>query len=269
MVTHSSTLFDPLRVTQPALNRVIETLRPLDVPIVCFHDKNNPKNPPERYLYDDWHRLTLVSSDIGHFDFDMSAVRHVICMGGFFWCCERNTVVDTMRLWRRDAPNQDLRITQIVDGIFDMAEGVPEPVVEKVRQFQRDFVWSRHPKGSVSVEHTLSLIDDDTPAVEFLRDQLPDYPADVDVTIDYFGDLIPVVTADDASSNDNHESDRDNADDVVEDEAKTATEHPVRRPQLVLAFRMSHDLTPRWPFSKPLRPSRDNLMKLQQAKAVE
>lgn len=253
-ITHASTLFDPLKVSQPGVNRVINAFRSLDIPIVCFHDRHNPNNPPGRYLYDDWNRLTIVSSDIGHYDFDMSRVRHVISMGGFFGCCERNTVADTVRLWRRDAPGENLRITQVVDGTFDMAEGVPDPVVAKVRQFQRDVVWSRHSKGSITVEQTLSLIDDDRFSVEFLRKQLPAFPAGVNVTMDYFGELIPIVEVAEPD-NDSH------MEDTLRTELPELVEN--QRPELVLAFRLSHDLSPQQNPRKPRRPSREILKTLQ------
>lgn len=216
LVTHASAHFDPLRQTKPAVDRVMAAAKRRRIPVVCFHDRHNSKNPAWLYLYDDWKPTAFVESDIGHYNFDTSRVRHVVCLGGFFWCCERNTLSDTIRHWRRDAPDQDLRITQVVDGIFDVAEGVVPPYRDRVRKFQADVLWKQYPQAAITLKQILDLIGDDESAVDFIKRQIPELPGGVNVTIDFFGERIPLTTI----------------------EKKTDSE--ISTPELVLAYRDSH-----------------------------
>ena len=98
----------------------------------------------------------------------------------------------SIRLWRRDAPKQDFRITQVVDGIFDVAEAVVPPYHKRVRSFQRKIIWPQHNGASITLEQILHLIGDDKNAIEFLQRQLPEIPENIDVVIDLFGKKYPI-----------------------------------------------------------------------------
>lgn len=187
--THCSGHFDPLHQTRAAVTRVAAKTKQQGYPVLYFHDRHNPSNPYWKYLYSDRNPTAYVSSDIGHYDIDSSHVRHVVSLGGYFWRCQRNSISDAVRLWRRDAANHDLRITQILDGIFDVAEGVADgdPYREKVREYFYGTLRAADPSATISVAKIVELIDDQELAIDFLKRQLPPLPDDVNVEIDYFG----------------------------------------------------------------------------------
>ena len=224
LFTHASAHFDPLRLTKPAVNQVVARMKRRGFPVIYMHDRYNQSNSPWLYLYSDWKPTAFIESEIGHFDINMSSVRHVVCLGGFFWRCEKNTVTDSIRLWRRDAPNHDLRITQVIDGIFDVAEAAVPPYRNRIRTYQAEQLWPRYPNASMTVEQIVNLIQDDDLAIDFLRRQLPALPADVNVSMDFFGRRIKIAKVD--SSN-------------------TQQSAGQRVPELVLAYRTSDEFLSR------------------------
>ncbi|MEZ6063514.1 MAG: hypothetical protein R3C19_24460 [Planctomycetaceae bacterium] len=195
--THSSRHFDPLRRTGPGLNRVVATMKQHGLPVLYLHDQHNSENPAWLYLYDDWQPTAFLRSDIGHFELDFTSVRHVVCVGGYFTLCQNNTVSDAVRNWQRDAANHDLRITQVVDGIFDLGDGVldTDPFRPTMRKFLYDELKAGHPDAVMSLEDMLRIIGDKDQAVGYLRRRLPALPAEVDVTIDFFGDRTQIQEA--------------------------------------------------------------------------
>lgn len=195
VVTHASAHFDPLRLTKPAVDAVTAKMKRRGFPVIYMHDRHNDNNPPWLYLYNDWKPTAFIESQIGFYDLDMRNIRHVVCMGGFFWRCEKNTVSDSIRNWRRDAPQHDLRITQVVDGIFDVAEAVIPPYRHRIRTYQADVLWKQFPNASMTVEQIIELIDDDELAIEFLTRQLPELPEGINVSLDFFGRHIQIVDA--------------------------------------------------------------------------
>lgn len=187
--THASRHFDPLCITQPAVVRVADKMKAASLPTVYLHDRYNSKNPAWMYLYRDRRPTAFVSSDVGHIDLDFSSVRHVISLGGYFGQCQRSTVEDSIRCWRRDGKENDFRITQIVDGIFCVSEYMKgsDPYYFKVREYFYDYLRSLHPKAVISVHHTLRCIDDRDLSIDYLCRQLPSLPGDVNIVIDFFG----------------------------------------------------------------------------------
>jgi hypothetical protein len=159
------------------------------LPVVYLHDKYNSSNPGWMYLYDDWNPTAFLSSDVGHFDIKFSHVSHVVCLGGYFGQCERSTVSDAVRLWRRDGADHDLRVTQIVDGTFCVNEYVRfnDPYYTKVRDVFRRDLRTRHPKAVISVQQIIEQIQDEKLVLEFLKRQLPPLPSRVNVVVDAFG----------------------------------------------------------------------------------
>ena len=189
MVTHASRHFDPLGTTRNGVVQVVATMKRSGLPIVYLHDRHNSSNPGWMYLYDDWNPTAFLSSDVGHFDIKFSNVEHVVCLGGYFGQCERSTVTDAIRLWRRDGASHDLRVTQVVDGTFCVNEyvRVNDPYYSKVRDLFRKDLRSRHPKAVISVQQIIEQIDDEKLIVDFLKRQLPALPARVNVVVDAFG----------------------------------------------------------------------------------
>ncbi|MCP4785101.1 MAG: hypothetical protein GY903_30240 [Fuerstiella sp.] len=189
IVTHGSRHFDPLGTTRNGVNQVIATMKRSGLPVVYLHDRHNSSNPGWMYLYDDWNPTAFLASDVGHFDIEFSDVAHVVCLGGYFGQCERSTVADGIRLWRRDGGGHDLRITQIVDGTFCVNEYVRfnDPYYSQVRDLFRKDLRSRHPKAVISVQQIIEQIDDERLVVEFLKRQLPTLPTRVNVFVDAFG----------------------------------------------------------------------------------
>jgi hypothetical protein len=188
-VTHGSRYFDPLGTTLNGVRQVVATMKRSGLPVVYLHDKNNSSNPGWMYLYDDWNPTAFLLSDVGHFDIKFSHVSHVVCLGGYFGQCERSTVADAVRLWRRDGAKHDLRVTQIVDGTFCVNEYVRfnDFYYAKVRDVFRKDLRMRHPKAVISVQQIIEQIDDEKLVVEFLKRQLPALPLRVNVVIDAFG----------------------------------------------------------------------------------
>ena len=124
ILTHCSQRFDPLRQSQPAVERVVSQMKAESLPVLYLHDRYNPMNPGWVYLYSDWNHTAYVASDVGHIEINLSQVEHVVCLGGFFEQCEQSTVTDVVRLWHRDGFCHDLRITQVVDGVFAVGGSV-------------------------------------------------------------------------------------------------------------------------------------------------
>lgn len=256
IVTHASAHFDQLRQTKPGVDRVVATMKSRGLPVIYLHDHGNPNNPPWNYIYDDWEPTAFVESGIGYFDLNMSSVRHVVCMGGFFWCCERNTVADAIRLWRRDAPDEDLQITQIVDGIFDVAEAAIPPYRDKIREFQAKVLWKQFPAASMTLQQILDLIDDDDLAVEFLSRQISAFPYDVNVTIDYFGhrvrirdaavnnEISPIIAAGNTLTKSTSATPLKPSQPTTSATKTTTRTRKKRIPELVLTYRMSHNFLP-------------------------
>jgi hypothetical protein len=189
MVTHGSRHFDPLGTTRDGVRLVVATMKRSGLPVVYLHDKYNLSNPGWMYLYDDWNPTAFLASDVGHFDIKFSHVSHVVCLGGYFGQCERSTVADAVRLWRRDGVKHDLRVTQVVDGTFCVNEYVRfnDPYYTKVRDVFRKDLRMRHPKAVISVQQIIEQIDDEKLVVEFLKRQLPPLPLRVNIVVDAFG----------------------------------------------------------------------------------
>ena len=187
--THASRHFDPLCITQPAVIRVAESMKAAGLPTIYLHDSYNSKNPAWMYLYRDRQPTAFVNSDVGHIDLNFKSIRHVVSVGGYFGQCQRSTVEDSIRCWRRDAKNEDFRVTQIVDGIFCVSEYMKgtDPYYFKVREYFYGYLRSLHPKAVISVHHTLRCIADRDLAIDYLCRQVPTLPGDVNIVIDFFG----------------------------------------------------------------------------------
>lgn len=187
--THASRHFDPLAVTKPAVERVTATMKSRKWTTIYLHDKYNSSNPAWMYLYRDWSPTAYVGSDVGHINMDFSKVRHVVSLGGYFGQCQRSTMTDAIRCWRRDAPRSDFRVTQVVDGIFCVNEFMEfrDPYYQKVRDYFYGTLRKRHPKAVIPVSHTLERIETHDQQVDFLCRQLPPVPSEVNVILDLDG----------------------------------------------------------------------------------
>ena len=198
--THSSRFFDPLARTKPAIDRVVAHMKRRGLPTLYLHDNLNSQNPAWNYLYADGRPTAFLSSSAGEIDFDFRNVKHVVSLGGFFWCCQRKTLNDCVRLWQRDgADSHNLRITQVVDGVFDVTEGVQfsDPYYDRVRGYFFDELRTQHPVAAISLGQTLELIDDTNLEIEFVKRQFnaTGFPANINVVLDYFGHNITLQTA--------------------------------------------------------------------------
>ena len=189
ILTHCSQRFDPLRRTAAAVDQVVSTMKSRSLPVIYLHDKYNRLNPAWCYLYEDWNPTAYISSDVGNIDFKITGVNHVICLGGFFEQCERSTVTDLVRLWRRDNATGNFRITQVVDATFNVAAYVnfSDPYNEKVRAYFKQ-KRNLHEKAIVTLGEVLERIDDKTLVPVFLQRQLPSVPPNVNVVMDIFGE---------------------------------------------------------------------------------
>ena len=188
--THCSWGFDPLGSTKSGIDRSAAVLKSAGWPLLYLHDRYNASNPAWCYVYDDWNPEAFVSSDIGHFRIDLSGVRHAVCHGGFFGQCERATVGDVVTNWQLLGAKGDLRITQVVDAIFTVAQFLPndDPVATKIRAtlVQRQGI---HPKAVMTVEEVMLGLQDPMLQVEYLKRQLPPLPYGVNVVIDLCGEV--------------------------------------------------------------------------------
>lgn len=187
--THSSRHFDPLSLTGPAVNRVAATMKANGLPTIYLHDRYNSSNPAWMYLYNDLQPTAFVGSDVGHIDLDLTDLQHAISVGGYFGQCQRSTVGDLIRCWRRDAPERDFRITQVLDAVFCVGEYMKweDPFRPAVRAELYDDLKQRHPKSSIPVSRMVGQIRDQDIAVDFLLRQIPPLPRNVNVVIDFFG----------------------------------------------------------------------------------
>ena len=192
LLTHSSCKFDPLAATGPGVRRVVRTMKSRQLPVLYLHDRYNSSNPPWMYLYDDWNPTAYISSDIGHISLDLKGVTHVICMGGYYGQCERATVSDTVRQWTNGDRKHDLRLTQIVDATFTVAQHVnwEDPYRESVRHQMYKVLRKRHADAVLSVDDVLEKIDGEGAVFDFLQRQLPHVSASVNIVLDVFGEQI-------------------------------------------------------------------------------
>lgn len=242
LFTHSSSHFDPLRLTKPAVERVTSVMKRRGLPVIYLHDKHNRNNPWWGYLYRDWKPTAFVESEIGHHDFDFTKVRHVVSLGGFFWRCQKNTIADSIRLWRRDAPESDFRITQVVDGIYDVAEAVEGAQRDRIRKFQHDILWTQRPGASMTLEQILDLTDSDEACIRFLKRQLPALPEDVNVKLDLFGHEFVIskakpIAADDSKSEESAAEKPKN--DVASKDGESTAQTSSQYPTLTICYRTS------------------------------
>lgn len=192
-LTHSSLKFDPLRTTAPAVERAVDELKTQGHEVLYLHDRYNPGNPAWTYLYSDWSPTAYVPSDIGHIDLDLSNVRHAVCLGGFFEQCERSTVTDLIRLWRRDAPESDFRLTQVTDGVFTVLTYIRtgDWYENHIRSVHRREYTSQNRKAIITVDRVLQEIRQEEIYAEFLKRQLASLPAGINVVMDIYGVVYP------------------------------------------------------------------------------
>lgn len=197
--THSSRHFDPLSLTGPAVNRVAATMKANGLPTIYLHDRYNSSNPAWMYLYNDLQPTAFVGSDVGHIDIDLTDLQHAISVGGYFGQCQRSTVGDLIRCWRRDAPERDFRITQVLDAVFCVGEYMKweDPFRPAVRAHFYDNLKKRHPKSSIPVSRIVARIRDQDVAIDFLLRQIPTLPRDANVVVDFFGSYEILQRADD------------------------------------------------------------------------
>lgn len=192
--THCSWVFDPLGAIKPGVDRSAALLKSSDWPLIYFHDRYNFNNPAWGYLYADWDPKAYVGSDIGNFRIDLSGVHHAVCHGGYFGQCERSTVGDVVGNWQLGGARDDLRITQVVDAIFTVAQYLPDnhAMSSKIRAslVQRQQL---HPKAIMTVEEVMRGLEDPMLQVEYLRRQLPPLPYGVNVVIDLRGEITEVI----------------------------------------------------------------------------
>lgn len=190
LFTHCSWAFDPLGVTKAGVDRSVSRLKSAGWPIVYFHDRYNNNNPAWCYLYQDWQPDAFVGSDIGHFHIDLTGVEHAVCHGGYYGQCERATVGDAVRNWQRTGPQNDLRITQVVDATFTVAQFLPDglnissEIRARLREQQRI-----HPKAVITLEEVIRELRDPQLQVEYVRRQLPPLPYSANVVIDMCGEV--------------------------------------------------------------------------------
>lgn len=198
--THCSLKFDPLRETAAAVDRSVASLKAGNHQVVYLHDRYNPGNPAWTYLYSDWQPTAYLRSDIGHIDINVASVRHAVCLGGFYEQCERSTVTDLLRLWRRDARDQDFRLTQVTDGVFTVLTYLRSGdwYERPIRSLYQTEFRSRHPKAIITLERVLQEIGNEEVFAEFLQRQLPPLPAGVNIMFDVHGVVYPwkLVSAD-------------------------------------------------------------------------
>ena len=192
LLTHSSRHFDPLETTKYGVDSVVARMKRRGMPVLYLHDNANSKNPPWNYLYADGRPTAFVPSDIGEFDTDFSEIQHVVSLGGFYWCCQQRTLTDVVKRWRRDAASDhNFRVTQVVDGIFDVTEGVrhSDPYYDAVRDYFFDEIRAKHQTAAMSLGKILQLINDTDAEIDFVKRQLDttQLPHDVDIVLDYFG----------------------------------------------------------------------------------
>lgn len=194
LFTHCSWAFDPLGVTKPGLDRSAALLKSSGWPLIYFHDRYNFNNPAWCYLYSDWNPKAFVGSDIGHFRIDLSGVRHAVCHGGYFGQCERATVGDVVLNWQLSGMRDDLRITQVVDSIFTVAQYLPDnhPVSSEIRALlvQRQ---QAHPAAVMTVEEVMQGLEDPMLQVEYLKRQLPSLPYGANVVMSLRGEITELI----------------------------------------------------------------------------
>lgn len=188
--THCSWAFDPLGVTKPGIDQAAALMKSSGWPLIYFHDRYNVNNPVWCYLYADWDPRAFVGSDIGHFQMDLTGVQHAVCHGGYFGQCERATVGDVVRNWQRAGSHSDLRITQVVDAIFTVAQFLPDnyAISSKIRAslVERQRI---HPKAVMTVEEVVLGLQDPILQLEYLKRQLPPLPYGINVVIDLQGEI--------------------------------------------------------------------------------
>jgi hypothetical protein len=194
ILTHSSRAFDLSGETRNAVVKTVAAMKSAQLPVLYLHDRYNLGNPPLMYLYSDWNPTAYLSSDVGNIDINLSQVRHVISLGGYFGQCQRTTLTDVIRLWHRDGLNHDMRITLVVDGVFTVGQHIysEDSYSERIRLFRTDELLKRHPRAVLTIHQIVSRIENADQVAEFLQRQLPAVPADVNVVMDVFGNAIPL-----------------------------------------------------------------------------
>ena len=194
LITHSSTYFDPLRLTENSMRNLVSYSKQNADPVYYLHDEGNPNNPYYLYMYDDCEPDGYLYSEIGFYSIDISQVRDVTVAGGYYELCENNTVRETVHKWASlKGTGNDFSITQVTDAIFAVGEDVEwtDPYYRKYQdQFQS--LRARHPKSSISLSTLLDLIGEPSLVVDYLKRRLPSVPSGWNVMIEYLGKTTPI-----------------------------------------------------------------------------
>lgn len=192
-LTHCSQKFDPSLETAAAVDHVVKSMKSRRLPVYYLHDRFNNSNPAWSYLYSDWNPTGYLHSDVGNLDLDLSYPEHVVCLGGYFEQCERSTVTDVVRLWRRDGACHDLRITQVADGVFSVLAYMNSG--DRYNNRARSVHQNRQRRNFHAVmtleESFLQMIDEEL-APDFLKRQLPPLPPEINVVLDVYGVIYPL-----------------------------------------------------------------------------
>lgn len=240
LLTHCSEKFDPLGVSGPGVRRCVRTMKENGLPVLYLHDKYNENNPPWMYLYDDWRPTAFVRSDVGHISLDLTDINHVVCMGGYYGQCERSTVSDIVKTWTNSDRTSDMRVTQIVDATFTVAQHVywEDQFRADVRHQLFQVAKKRHQNAVLTVDDVLRRINDRDIEPQFVQRQLPFVSADINIVLDYFGRQITLQRASNFKT-----KAASNAEDADAADEKAPTDEATQNKPatLTFAFRRSDD----------------------------
>lgn len=113
LVTHVSTQWDSQMSAKAGANEVVAYAKDNEIPFIYLQNFKDPHT----YYYTECNPTYYVESYGGEFQFSFPS-KHVLSIGGFYERCKRNTLEHAMAVWEKGKTEEDLRITEIEEGIY-------------------------------------------------------------------------------------------------------------------------------------------------------
>jgi nicotinamidase-related amidase len=184
-VTHSSTHFDPARVTSLGMNKLVSYAKREGIPYYYLHDSVSPNNPFHGYMYEHCEPDAFLDSDIGYHSVNLRNVKQLYVAGGFFEMCQQNTVTDAIRSMSQNQDNNVIKVTQVVDAIFSVAEEkeYSDPFWPKLYELQQNRTMATG-KFTISLRELVDTIENSKDVLNYLARRVNKMPLPAGWSVD-------------------------------------------------------------------------------------
>jgi len=117
LVTHTSQIWDVRHSSKLGMDNIVKKFKRENYPVVYLQGSSLP----ESYFYEDCSPSYYVLSKGGEFSFEFDSP-NVFTAGGYFGACQRKTVMQILKYWKKKYKNKldlpDLQITYITDSVY-------------------------------------------------------------------------------------------------------------------------------------------------------